>query len=124
MPLGSRRLTSLASAITVALAGYCAAGVAYGASSVSTVPGMPPVANAANLYSEAAAGQMSPAVNGAVSRIYIPNLRSNDVYVVDPGTFKVIDKFNVGIARSTSYRHGTCKHCGSPTMPKAARMAA
>jgi YVTN family beta-propeller protein len=57
---------------------------------------MPPVVNPANLYSEAAAGDMSPAVHGAVSRIYIPDLRSNDVYVVDPGTFKVIDKFNVG----------------------------
>nr|WP_246217145.1 YncE family protein [Paraburkholderia panacisoli] len=57
---------------------------------------MPPVVIPDNLYSESAAGHMSPLVAGALSRVYVPNLRSNDVYVIDPATSKVIDKFPVG----------------------------
>jgi YVTN family beta-propeller protein len=67
------------------------------ASAVATVPGMPPVRDPTNLYSETATGRMSPAVAGALERIYVPNLRSNDVYVIDPTTFKVVDRFKVGI---------------------------
>ena len=66
-------------------------------SPVSTVAGMPPVLVADNLYSEIAAGKMSPAVAGDLERIYVPNLRSNDVYVIDPATLKVVDRFKVGI---------------------------
>jgi YVTN family beta-propeller protein len=64
---------------------------------VSTVPGMPPVADAKNLYSEAVAGRFSPAVSGDLVRVYVPNLQSNEVYVIDPATFKVVDKFKVGV---------------------------
>jgi YVTN family beta-propeller protein len=64
---------------------------------VETVAGMPPVPDQANLYSEVAAGKMSPAVAGDLERIYVPNLRSNDVYVIDPAAMKVIDRFKVGI---------------------------
>ncbi|MGE5128636.1 MAG: creatininase family protein [Sphingomonadaceae bacterium] len=63
---------------------------------VDTIPGMPPVVDPANLYSEAGAGHLSPAVQGALSRVYVPNLRSGDVYVIDPATFKVVDRFRVG----------------------------
>jgi len=66
------------------------------APAVQTVPGMPPVTDPANLYSEAAAGHFSPATAGALARVYVPNVRSNDVYVIDPATYKVIDKFPVG----------------------------
>ena len=64
---------------------------------VNTVPGMPPVSNAANLYGDAVAGRMAAGVNGALSRVYVPNVSSNDVYVIDPATMQVIDKFKVGI---------------------------
>jgi YVTN family beta-propeller protein len=64
---------------------------------VETVPGMPPVTDPANLYSETRTGKMSPAVANALPRVYVPNLKSNDVYVIDPATFKVVDKFKVGI---------------------------
>jgi YVTN family beta-propeller protein len=94
MHLSLRRFSHIASAVGVALAGYCAGASATEA--VTTVPGMPPVVNPANLYSEAAAGHLSPAVSGALSRVYVPNLRSNDVYVIDPATYKVVDKFPVG----------------------------
>jgi YVTN family beta-propeller protein len=66
------------------------------ASTVQTVAGMPSVVDASNLYGEARANHMSSAVSGALSRVYVPNLRSNDVYVIDPSTFKVVDKFPVG----------------------------
>ena len=55
---------------------------------VPTVPGMPPVPDPRNVYSETAAGKFAPAVAGARERIYVPNLRSNDVYVVDPVAMK------------------------------------
>jgi len=64
---------------------------------VSTVAGMPPVADAKNLYSEAVAGRFSPVVSGDLVRVYVPNLQSNEVYVIDPATFKVVDKFKVGV---------------------------
>ncbi|MEO6984353.1 MAG: YncE family protein [Paralcaligenes sp.] len=63
---------------------------------VKTVPGMPAVINPANLYSEATEGKLSPAVAGALSRVYVPNVKSNDVYVIDPATFKVVNRFKVG----------------------------
>jgi YVTN family beta-propeller protein len=66
--------------------------------SITTVPGMPPVVDPRNLYSETAAGKMSPALAGDLERIYVPNLRSNDVYVVDPREMKVIDRFKVGVS--------------------------
>ncbi|WP_244135170.1 YncE family protein, partial [Burkholderia sp. BCC0322] len=77
------------------MAGFGAHG-AIAASAVAAVPGMPPVIHPDNLYSEAQAGRMSAAVAGALPRIYVPNLRSNDVYVIDPATYKVVDRFTVG----------------------------
>src|SRR5512143_1604834 len=65
---------------------------------VSTVPGMPPVPDPLNLYSETAAGKFSAAVQGDLERIYVPNLRSNDVYVIDPNAMKVVDRFRVGLS--------------------------
>ncbi|HVW53600.1 MAG TPA: YncE family protein [Trinickia sp.] len=100
MRLKGFRYTHLASAIGAALVG---ASIAFGASAaaaststIRTVPGMPSVVDASNLYGEARANHLSPAVAGALSRVYVPNLRSNDVYVIDPSTFKVVDKFAVG----------------------------
>jgi len=64
---------------------------------VETVPGMPPVVDATNLYSETRPDKLSPAVAQALPRVYVPNLKSNDVYVIDPATLKVVDRFRVGI---------------------------
>ncbi len=61
------------------------------------LPGMPPVPDPRNLYSETGAAKVSAALQGDLERIYVPNLRSNDVYVVDPSTMKVIERFKVGI---------------------------
>ena len=63
---------------------------------VETVAGMPPVLDPSNLYSAAAAGKLSPAVEGALARVYVPNLRSNDVYVIDPSSRAIVDRYKVG----------------------------
>lgn len=68
------------------------------ATAVQTVAGMPPVTDAANLYSDTRAGQLSVAVKDDLERIYVPNLRSHDVSVIDPQTLKVVDRFKVGQA--------------------------
>jgi len=65
--------------------------------SVQTVPGMPPVIDPNNLYSEARSDKLSPAVAKHLSRVYVPNRASNDLWVIDPESLKVIDKFKVGI---------------------------
>ncbi len=65
---------------------------------VTTVPGMPPVVDPRNLYSETGPSHMSPAVQQDLPRVYVPNLRSNDVYVIDPASLKVVDRFKVGLA--------------------------
>lgn len=63
---------------------------------VVTIPGMAPVVDARNLYSEIGPSHLSPAVRGDLQRIYVPNLRTNDVSVIDPATMKVVDRFKVG----------------------------
>ena len=67
------------------------------AGAVATVPGMPPVLDRTNLYSETTQGKMSDATKGALARVYVPHLQSNDVWVIDPATLKVVDKFRVGL---------------------------
>jgi YVTN family beta-propeller protein len=64
---------------------------------VETVPGMPPVTDPKNIYSETVAGKVSPALAGHKELVYVPHVQSNDVYVIDPKTFKVIDKYKVGL---------------------------
>ncbi len=63
----------------------------------STVAGMPAVIDPNNLYSETRSDKMSPVVAKHLSRVYVPNRTSNDVWVIDPESMKVIDKFKVGI---------------------------
>ena len=84
-------------ALFVAIGVQAAGPSAPAGAAVSTVPGMPPVVDARNLYSEVSAGKFSEVVKGDLARIYVPNLRSNDVYVVDPEALKVVGKFRVGI---------------------------
>ena len=79
----------------LALFAWLASGAAF-AGGVQTVAGMPPVTDPANLYGDAGTNMLSPAVAGALSRIYVPNLRSDSVSVIDPVTFKVVDTFKVG----------------------------
>ena len=93
---------SLCSAAPIAArAGRSGAGLlldvrANPAEPVQTVPGMPPVLDTGNLYTGTAPDRLSPAVGGALSRVYVPNRRSNSVSVIDPGTLAIVDRFPVG----------------------------
>src|SRR5512137_1662560 len=105
--IGKGRVTGLAVvAIAATLAASGGIGVAQSnktsaappaSAAVTTLEGMPQVPDPRNLYSEATAEKIAPALRGDLERIYVPNLRSNDVVVVDPATLKVVDRFKVGI---------------------------
>ena len=58
---------------------------------------MPPVPDRSNLYSETAAGKLSPNVAGALERVYVPNRIDGTVSVIDPATLKVIKTLGVGV---------------------------
>ena len=95
-----RRLAVAGAAAGLALALSLWPGAAspqQGARAVETVSGMPPVVDPSNLYSETRSDKLSPAVANALPRVYVPNLRSNDVWVIDPATRKVVDRFRVGV---------------------------
>ena len=64
---------------------------------IKTVPGMPPVIDPNNIYSETRPDKLSAAVAKHISRVYVPNRSSNDVWVIDPTTDKVVNKFRVGV---------------------------
>jgi YVTN family beta-propeller protein len=64
---------------------------------VQTLPGMPAVVDPNNLYSETRSDKLSSIVTKHLPRVYVPNRSSNDVWVIDPATFKVVDKFRVGV---------------------------
>ena len=62
---------------------------------IQTVPGMPPVPDPKNIYSETTPNHRSSAVKEHLERIYVPNLRSKSVSVIDPHTMKVVDTLRV-----------------------------
>jgi YVTN family beta-propeller protein len=64
---------------------------------VSTIPGMPPVPDPSNLYSEQTTNKVLPSIANDLPRVYVPHIQSNDVYVIDPATLKVVDKYRVGL---------------------------
>lgn len=88
------KLSRMRAVLPLVVALSCAAQAQVQA--VKVIPGMPPVPDPHNLYSETTAGKVASAVAGDLERIYVPNLRSNDVYVVDPSQMKVVDRFKVG----------------------------
>ena len=63
---------------------------------ITSVDGMPAVLDPSNVYSEAGAGHLSPAVSGALERVYVPEVRANRVDVIDPTTCRVVDQFRAG----------------------------
>jgi len=54
---------------------------------------MPALVDPNNVYAGIAAGDISPATKGALSRVYVPNLITGHVDVIDPATFKVVDNY-------------------------------
>jgi DNA-binding beta-propeller fold protein YncE len=91
-----RRLLVLA--ILVALAAIAAAALfhAWRVSHPKPLAGMPPVLHRENIYSEAAAEHLSPATRGALPRVYVPDVKSGDVYVIDPKQMRIVGHFAGG----------------------------
>lgn len=93
-------INSLAiSAVITALASFAFSErtVAQTRPSAADIPGMPSVPDRSNLYSETVAGRLSPAVTGALERVYVPNRSANTVSVIDPSTLKVVNTLKVGV---------------------------
>jgi YVTN family beta-propeller protein len=61
------------------------------------LPGMPPVANPANIYADAGANMLSPVVRGVPYRIYVPDSGGSTVTVINPATYKVIGTYRTGL---------------------------
>jgi YVTN family beta-propeller protein len=87
-------MTALVTALSLAVA--VPGGRSQTTAGIRTVPGMPPVTDPANLYSETGADKLSPAVARMPARVYVPNVKSHEVHVIDPATLAVIDRFKVG----------------------------
>jgi YVTN family beta-propeller protein len=64
---------------------------------IDTIPGMPPVVDPSNLYSEIASDKVSDVAKQALTRVYVPNLQSNTVSVIDPTKMQVVDTIQVGV---------------------------
>ena len=54
-------------------------------------PSPPAEVRPTSIYSEVRSDRLNPATVGALTRVYVPNLRSRTVSVIDPETFKVAD---------------------------------
>ncbi|MET8364370.1 YncE family protein [Micromonospora sp. NPDC005194] len=59
-------------------------------------PGMPTYPAAGNVYAAAGPDQLTDAVRGDRPMVYVPNTKSNDVWLIDPGTYQVVGKFSGG----------------------------
>jgi YVTN family beta-propeller protein len=99
MNLGMKTVVSAAAVGAVALVALGVGGVhsATPAAAPAATPGGAAPSEVRNVYAGSASDKLSAAVAGDLERIYVPNLRSNDVYVIDPNTLKVVDRFKVGI---------------------------
>ena len=60
---------------------------------IATFPGMPPVIDPENIYSEAVAGKMSPNTDGALEYVYVPSNDDGTITVIDQKTFEIVDKY-------------------------------
>ena len=59
--------------------------------------GMPPVPDPANIYADAGAGMLSPAVRGVPYRLYVPDSGGSTVTVIDAATYRVIGTYQSGL---------------------------
>jgi DNA-binding beta-propeller fold protein YncE len=60
------------------------------------IPGMPPVIDPQNIYTEAAAGKMSPNVAGAKEYVYVPSTDDGSITVIDQATGTIVDSYKTG----------------------------
>ena len=62
----------------------------------SAIPRVPALLDAANVYAADGANALRGAARSALSRLYVPNSKSDSVDVIDPRTFRVVSHFPVG----------------------------
>jgi DNA-binding beta-propeller fold protein YncE len=60
------------------------------------VAGMPTYPTAGNVYAAAGPDRLAGQVRGDRPMVYVPNTKSNDVWLIDPATFQVVGKFAGG----------------------------
>ena len=89
-----------------------AAAAPVAASGIQTIPGMPPVIDPKNIYSETTPSHISPAIAQDPARVYVPNLRGDSVSVIDPASFRLWTRSRSAIRRSMWCRPGTCGRFG------------
>jgi YVTN family beta-propeller protein len=65
-------------------------------SAAAPLAGMPPIASSTNIYADAGAGMLSPAVKSDPYRIYVPNSGGSSVDVIDPATMQIVNHFSTG----------------------------
>ena len=65
-------------------------------SPASPGPMTEPVTAVTNVYAGAGAGMFSPAVAAFPPRVYVPDELSGTVVVIDPSTFKILERYKVG----------------------------
>lgn len=58
--------------------------------------GMPPTVHRENLYSEAGAGRLSAALRHVAPLVFVPEIRSDEVSVIDPKRLRVVARFPAG----------------------------
>jgi DNA-binding beta-propeller fold protein YncE len=68
----------------------------YAFAATGQLPGMPPVLDPKNIYSETAAGKVSSLIKDYPALVYVPNTKSHTVDVIDQKTFKIVNHFPVG----------------------------
>jgi YVTN family beta-propeller protein len=60
------------------------------------LPGMPPPLDERDVYAADRPGRLSPATAGARPYVYVPDTISDDVYVIDQRTYRVVARFPAG----------------------------
>src|SRR5262245_67113 len=58
--------------------------------------GMPDYPDRTNVYAAAGANMLREDVRADRELVYVPNTNSDQVYVIDPNTFQVVDQFYGG----------------------------
>ncbi len=93
----NQRIALVTVTTIIAIAAGAGAGLATDKAEAQTPQPTAAVGVPVNIYAGIGPDKVSPAIAGDPARIYVPNLRSNNVYVVDPEAMKVLGTFKVGI---------------------------
>jgi YVTN family beta-propeller protein len=88
----------LAAVVVAASAGQAWPANSHGTASAPAglLPGMPPLLEPNDIYAADRPGKLSAVVKNDPPRIYVPNCKSNSVTVIDPKTYRVVDRFRTG----------------------------